>query len=168
MWANGLRICRAVLLAASLCWLSGCFGGSQNPSYFPWLFPTGDIIQTHAKPPGFGYYANFDPYAIRLEVRPLSSVDPVQTQHVIVATVYDASGKPRRDRRVEWKLSGVGHILEVDESGCLPGRGWDLDGKNAVSYTNYGTHTMSRGNINPRDDFELRPGQTWCVVTSPV
>jgi len=168
MWANGLRICRAVLLAASLCWLSGCFGGSQNPSYFPWLLPTGDIIQTHAKPPGHGYYANFDPYAVRLEVRPLSSIDPVQTQHVIVATVYDAAGKPRRDRRVEWKLSGVGHILEVDESGCLPGRGWDLDGKNAVSYTNYGTHTMSRGNINPRDDFELRPGQTWCVVTSPV
>ena len=30
------------------------------------LLPTGDIIQTHAKPAGHGYYANFDPHAVRV------------------------------------------------------------------------------------------------------
>ena len=54
--------CLKVLLAAGFGLLSGCFGVTQNPSYFPYLLPTGDIIQTHAKP-GFGYYANFDPHA---------------------------------------------------------------------------------------------------------
>ncbi len=168
MWAGVVRNWRQLLLAVSLCWLTGCFGGTQNPSYFPWLFPFGDVIETHAKPPGPGYYSNFDPNAVRLEVRPVSSVDPVQTQHVIIATVYDGTGTPRRGRRVEWKLSGVGHIVEVDESGCLPGRGWDVDGKNAVSYTSYHTHQLTRGNVAPNDDFVIRPGQTWCRVTSPV
>ncbi len=51
MWAGVVRNWRQLLLAVSLCWLTGCFGGTQNPSYFPWLFPFGDVIETHAKPP---------------------------------------------------------------------------------------------------------------------
>src|SRR5438093_1453634 len=36
---------RMLLLAAGLCaGLTGCFGVTQNPSYFPYLLPTGDII----------------------------------------------------------------------------------------------------------------------------
>jgi uncharacterized repeat protein (TIGR01451 family) len=163
---SGLRIWGCLLLAAGLCGLTGCFGGSYNPSYFPWLCPPGDIIQTHPKPPGPGYYANFDPYAVRLEVHPISGVNPVGTQHVVLATVYDAQGKPRRSRRVEWSLAGKGNIIEVDESGHHPGRGY-LDGpRRAVSFTNFGTHQLTRGNLDPKDDFVLRPGQTWCVVTS--
>ena len=103
--------CVKLLLAASLSLLSGCFGVTQNPSYFPYLLPTGDIIQTHAKPLGYGYYANFDPHAIRLEVRPLESTDPVRTQHVLIATIYDEKGVPRRARRVEWMLEGAGNII---------------------------------------------------------
>jgi uncharacterized repeat protein (TIGR01451 family) len=148
--------------------LAGCFGVSQNPSYFPHLLPTGDIIRTHAKPPGPSYYANFDPHAVRLEVRPLIATDPVRTQHVLIATVYDEKGKPRRNRRVEWMLQGEGNIVEVDESGIFPGRGYKVDNHYAVSYTNYCEHRISRGNVNPGDDFVLRPGQTWCVITSAV
>ena len=48
-----------LLLAASLCLLSGCFGVTHNPSYFPHLFPFGDIIRTHGKPPGYGYWSQF-------------------------------------------------------------------------------------------------------------
>src|ERR1700738_4553350 len=108
--------CLKLLLATAFGLSSGCFGVTQNPSYFPYLWPTGDIIQTHAKPPGVGYYANFDPHAVRLEVRPPpGQVNPVRTQYVLVATVYDENGKPRRDRRVEWMVEGVGNILEVDE-----------------------------------------------------
>src|SRR4051812_34771584 len=105
------RTCLALVLAACLGALPGCFGGTSNPSYFPYLCPPGDIIQTHAKPPGHGYWANFDKYACRLEVRPLDVTNPVRTQHVLIATVYDEQGKPLRGRRVEWMLEGVGNIV---------------------------------------------------------
>ncbi len=161
------KLCLTVSAAAA-CLLSGCFGVSQNPSYFPYLLPTGDIIRTHAKPPGSGYYANFDPHAVHLEVRPLESTNPVRTQHVIIATVYDETGMPRRDRRIEWMVEGVGNIVEVDESGYLPGRGYKVDNKYAVSYTTYKEHRITRGNSNPNDDFVIRPGQSWCVISSAV
>jgi uncharacterized repeat protein (TIGR01451 family) len=157
-----------VLLAVSPALLAGCFGVSQNPSYFPHLLPTGDIIRTHAKPPGPSYYTNFDPHAVRLEVRPLVGTNPVRTQLVLIATVYDEKGEPRRNRRVEWMVEGVGNIVEVDESGIFPGRGYKVDNHYAVSYTNYKEHRITRGNINPSDDFVLRPGQSWCVISSAV
>jgi uncharacterized repeat protein (TIGR01451 family) len=163
-----LRRCLKVLLAVGLGLAAGCFGVTQNPSYFPHLLPTGDIIPTHARPPGPGYFSDFDPHACRLEVRPLGATDPVQTQHVLIATVYDDKGEPRRHRRVEWMLEGAGNIIEVDEAGFFPGRGYKLDNKYAVSYTSYSEHTITRGNQNPNDDFTIRPGQTWCVITSAV
>src|SRR5713101_5753882 len=162
------QVCLALLLAAGISLLPGCLGITQNPSYFPHLLPTEDIIRTHAKPPGPSYYANFDPHAVRLEVRPLESTNPVRTQHVLIATVYDENGKPRRHRRVEWMLEGVGNIIEVDESGVFPGRGYKVDNKYAVSYTDYCDHRITRGNNNPNDDFVIRPGQTWCVISSGV
>jgi uncharacterized repeat protein (TIGR01451 family) len=155
-----------MLLAGSLCCSSGCLGGTSNPSYFPNLVPFGDIIPTHAKPIGPSYYANFDPHAVRLEVRPLEATNPVRTQHVLIATVYDEKGVPRRKRRVEWILEGEGNIIEVDESGCFPGRGYKEGTKYAVSYTNYHEHQVTRGNQNPGDDFTIRPGQTWCVISA--
>src|SRR5438477_13216191 len=79
----------AVLLAAVLLSAAGCFVGTGNPSNFPSWFGANDIVRTHAKPGGRGYFANFDPHAIRLEVRPLHSTNPVRTQHLIIATVLD-------------------------------------------------------------------------------
>jgi uncharacterized repeat protein (TIGR01451 family) len=168
MASMGRRICCALLAAACLIALSGCFGFSSNPSYFPYLLPTFDIIQTHAKPIGPGYFANFDKYAVDLQVRPVDQTNPVRTQYVVVATVRDCNGKPLRDRRIEWMLEGVGHIVEVDEDGCAPGRGYKVSDKYAVSYTDYYEHDFTRGNNNPNDDFAIRPGQSWCVITSPV
>ena len=164
----GRVICWRLLWAAGLGLLSGCFGGTANPRYFPYYLPPGDIIQTHAKPAGHGYFANFDPHAVHLEVRPLESTNPVRTQHVLIATIYDEKGLPRRDRRVEWMIEGVGNIVEVDESGYLPGRGYKVDNKYAVTYTSYKEHRFSRGNANPNDDFVIRPGQTWCVISSAI
>ncbi len=157
-----------VLTAACLLLLTGCYGFSQNPSSFPYLRSTGDIVRTHAKPPGLGYYADFDPHAIRVEVRPLEGVSPVQKHYVVVATVYDENDKPRRNRRVEWMLEGAGNIIEVDESGQLPGRGYKVDNKYAVSYTDYFEHRITRGTKEPGDDFVIRPGQSWCVISSAV
>ncbi len=160
------RTIRLLLITGGILSLTGCFGLSQNPSKFPFFLPTGDIIPTHAKPHGFGYWSNFDPNAVNLIVRPLQKISPVRTQHVLIATVTDANGKPRRKRRVEWMVEGVGNIVEVDEAGYFPGRGYKMDNKYAVSYTNYTEHRVTRGNVDPKDDFMIRPGQTFCVITS--
>jgi hypothetical protein len=161
---RSVRLLLPLLVAA----LTGCLGGTANPSYFPWFLPPGDIIPTHAKPPGLGYFRDFDPNACRLEVTPRQcSAAPGKTQ-VLIATVYDADGTPRRKRRVEWMIDGPGHIVEVDESGYLAGRGYKQGSKYAVSYTDYFEHTFDRGTRDPSDDYTIRPGQTWCIVTSAV
>src|SRR5205085_4934375 len=67
-----------------------------------------------------------------------------------------------------WMLEGVGNIVEVDEDGYHAGRGYKVDSKYAVSYTDYHEHTVSRGTKDCNDDFTIRPGQTWCVVTAAV
>lgn len=158
-----------VLLAMAPCALAGCRGVTHNPSYFPHIFGKfGDVQPTHAKPGDPAYYSNFDPHAARVEVRPVEQTVPVRTQLVLVATVYDEKGQPRRARRVDWMLEGVGNLIEVDESGVWPGRGYKTTNKHGVSYTNYFEHLITRGNDNPNDDFTLRPGQTWAVLSSAV
>ena len=133
---------KLLLLLTGPALLAGCYGLTQNPSYFPTLLPTGDIVRTHAKPPGHGYFTNFDPHACKLVVRPVLSASPARTQHVLIATVYDEKGQPRRNRRVEWMIEGAGNIVEVDESGLLPGRGYKVDNKYAVSYTDWLEHDI--------------------------
>src|SRR5262249_41504202 len=110
-----------LLAAAGLMLLGGCFGVTESPSYFPYLLPAKDIIQTHGKPTGAGYFANFDPHAMHLLVEPVEATNPVRTQHVLIATVTDENWRPRRGRRVEWMLEGAGTIVEVDESGYFAG-----------------------------------------------
>lgn len=158
-----LYVLAAVLGPAALV---GCFGGSQNPSYFPYLLPAGDVVRTHAKPPGQGYFADFDPLAFGLEVTPREAFQPAGGEQVLIATVVDANGQPRRKRRVEWLLEGVGHILEVDESGYFAGRGYKVDNRYAVSYTDLVEHRITRGNTDPADDFTIPPGSTWCVISA--
>jgi hypothetical protein len=164
---------RIVRFAATLPLLAlvasiGCFGGAHNPGYFPNLIPPGDIIQTHAKPPGGAYFRDFDPKAVRLELTPAQSTCKPGGEQVFVATVYDRDGQPRRSRRVEWMIEGPGNIVEVDESGWTAGRGYKVNNKYAISYTDYREHTLTRGNTNSRDDFTINPGQTWCVVMCAV
>jgi hypothetical protein len=161
------RFAPNLLLTAILCAFGG-LGCAGNPSYFPHLLPEGPITRTHAKPPGRGNFADFDPEAARLEVRPLRSTTPVGTQYLVIATVLDEKGKPRRKRRVEWMLEGAGNVVEVDESGYTAGRGYKVDNKYAVSYTDFFEHTITRGNNNSNDDFTIHPGQSWCIITSNV
>src|SRR5262249_5098158 len=148
------------LWAGCLCALPGSIAGcnTHNPSYFPHFGIFGDERPSHAKPGDPSYYSNFDPHAARVEVRPVEQTVPVRTQVVLVATVYDENNSPRRARRVEWMLDGVGNLIEVDESGFWGGRGYKKDSKYGVTYTNYFEHLMTRGNDNPNDDFTLRPG----------
>ncbi|MFL5341336.1 MAG: hypothetical protein ACJ8F7_14415 [Gemmataceae bacterium] len=159
---------RRLLTLFALLALPGCFGCTQNPSVFPYWLPAGPIIRTHAKPPGMGNFANFDPAAIRLEVRPLVSTNPVRSEHLVVATVLDEKGEPRRKRRIEWMLEGAGNIVEVDERGYLAGRGYKVDNKYAISYTDYFEHTVIHRGGKAEDDFAIEPGQTWCIISSAV
>ncbi|HVK07812.1 MAG TPA: hypothetical protein VM597_03440 [Gemmataceae bacterium] len=161
------RLCIPLAAVIGCALAAGCLAG--NPSYFPYLLPVGDAaVQTHAKPVGPGYFADFDARACRIEVRPEAITAPARGTQVLIATIYDADGKPRRKRRVEWIVEGPGTIVEVDESGWLPGRGMKVDNKYGFSHTDYFEHTITRGNDDPNDDFCIRPGQTWCAVTSAV
>ena len=130
----------------------------------------GDVGRMHAKPAEGGYYTNWDPYAVELEVKPLRDVNPVKTQHVIIATVKDSSGKPLPNRRVEWIIpkGSVGTIVEGDESGWRATRGHKITENFAVTHTNNFDHVLTRGNSDPKDDIHLKRGQTWCVITSPI
>jgi len=131
---------------------------------------TGDVIYTHPKPPEGGYHTDWDPYAATIELEPVEDINPVGTQHVLVATVRDKEGKPLPNRRVEWIIAdpSVGDIIEVDESGFRASRGYKQGNDFAVSHTNNNDHVLNRGNADPNDDICLTEGQTWCTITSPV
>jgi uncharacterized repeat protein (TIGR01451 family) len=163
--ASPSKYVSALMLAVLLLAAPGC---ADNPSNFPFWLPSGPVVRTHARPPGAGEFADYDPHAVRLEVRPLVSTNPARTQHLVVATVLDDKNQPRRKRRVEWILEGVGSIVEVDERGYLASRGYKIDNRYAVTYTDFFEHTLTRGNADPKDNVEIGPGQTWCIVTSPV
>ncbi len=146
--------------------IAGC---SHNPGYFPYMLPPGVIVQNHAKPRGPGYFRDFDPKACKIEVTPDQQITaPLGTQVVLTGTVRDSDGQPRRSRRIEWILDGPGNLVEVDESGAFPGRGYKVDNKYAITFTNYFTKTITRGNADDGDDVIVAPGQTFCVVSSSV
>lgn len=159
-----IRLLAALMMMTAL---TGCRNTMPHSATWP---ASGDIVQTHPKPPEGGYYSNWDPYAVQIEVFPKEDKNPVKTQHVLVATVRDADGKPLPNRRVEWMLAegGVGDIVEVDESGFRASRGYKVTNHYAVSHTNNFDHVLDLGNDDPSDDVHLTTGQTWCVITSPV
>ena len=102
-----------------------------------------------------GYFANFDPHAVRLEVTPLEASGPTKSQFLIVAAVTDENGQPRRSRRVEWMVQGVGNIVEVDESGYFAGRGYKVDNQYAVCV--HGLQgTRAQGRRRPRSLYPTR------------
>ena len=87
---------------------------------------------------------------------------------MLVGAVLDKDGQPRRSRRVEWVVDGPGNIIEVDESGFFAGRGYKVDNKYAVSYTNYLPRTITRGNTDPGNDVIVSAGQTFCRLSCAV
>ncbi len=154
-----------LLVFAFVAGLPGC--RESMPHSATWW--GGTITRTHPKPAEGGYYTDWDPYAATIELQPVEDVNPVNTQHILVATVRDKEGRPLPNRRVEWIITdGVGAIVEVDASGWRESRGHKEDNRFAITHTNNGPHTLTRGNDDPRDDIVLGEGQTWCVITSPV
>jgi uncharacterized repeat protein (TIGR01451 family) len=135
------------LLAVGGCALvAGCASGKS--SHFPDLLSTGEI----------------DPHTRRIVLRPEQCTAPVRGTQVLIATVYDDEGRPRRNRRVEWTIEGPGNIVEVGQGGYLPGRGAKGDTKFAHSDTESSDRRIKRRD----DDFTVGPGQTWCLVSNAV
>ncbi len=157
----------ASFMILALAAMVGCRESMPHSATWP---ATGDEIKTHPKPPEGGYYSDWDPFAGTIELTPADDVNPVKTQHVLIATVRDKNGQPLPNRRVEWIISdgSVGDIVEVDESGFRASRGMKITNHFAVSHTNNYVHTITRGDDDPSNDLHLEPGQTWCVITSPL
>lgn len=153
----------AALAAATI----GC--RDHMPHAFTWP-AGGDITMTHPKPPEGGYYSNWDPWAVELVVTPIEDVNPVRTQHYLVATVKDKDGKPLPNRRIEWMINqgSVGDIVEVDSSGWSNSRGYKVANNFAVSHTNNWDHVLTMGTDDPSDDIQLKTGDSWVCITSPV
>ncbi|MFW5869874.1 MAG: hypothetical protein ACOCVI_03155 [Planctomycetota bacterium] len=159
------RFLLLTVLIAAVAVPMGC--RDWQPHSFAWP-AGGDVTYSHPNPPEGAYYGNWDPYAATIEIDKLEAVNPVGTQHVLVATVKDHDGKPLPNRRVEWIIpeGSVGAFVEVDESGVRNSRGYKMTNKLAVTHTNNGDHVLTRGNDDPSDDVMLKPGQTWAVITS--
>jgi uncharacterized repeat protein (TIGR01451 family) len=135
-------------LAVCLGWSGGCTSVNMNPSYFPYFFPTP--------------YSNYDPDLSRVELRPneeATNTICVGTQHVLLTTVYDKNNTPRRGRQVEFMISGAGSIIDVAPT-CHFWRN-KPDQQYAISNTVCFEHNLS-------PTIAIRPGQTWCVLTSAV
>jgi len=165
-WASTKALLLGIAASATFVGL-GCRDAMPHSLTWP---AGGDTVPSHPKPPEGGYYSNWDPYAVSLEVTPVEDVNPVRTQHYLVATVKDKDGKTLPNRRIEWIVNSgsVGDIVEVDESGWRASRGYVVDNHRAVSHTNVFNHVLDMGDNDPSNDLSLTDGQTWCVITSPV
>lgn len=165
---GAFRMRGTVWMAFAVVCVAGLTGCYIN---YPHVFPTiaaDKVVRTHSKPMEGGYYQDFDPDAASIELTPVKSVNPVGTQHVLIATVRDKSGEMINRRRVEWIIleGSVGDIVEVDESGWLVDRGHKVNSHYAITHTNDYDHILTRGNSDPSDDVVLKKGQTWITITS--
>ena len=113
------------------------------------------------------------PYTITLD--PIADINPVKTQHTLIATVLDKSGKPLPGQRVEWILArdpykGVGDIVEHDDMRAMVGtqKIEKIANNYTVSYTNERPEVRNMGTETTKDDIQLGIGQTWLTITSPV
>src|SRR5262245_39489298 len=79
--------------------------------------------RTEVKRPWYQFDPRPDSAATKIEIIPLDISNPVRSQRLVIATVADSGGAPRRRRQVDWQLDGVGHIVEVDLTGSLTGGG---------------------------------------------
>ena len=103
----------------------------------------------------------FGPTPARVELTPARTELAAGKDQLLIATVFDADGDPRRNRRVEWKLTGPGEIVAVTDGAWLPGRSRVLDRATAVSYTELRDRSTKRGD---GATTAVKAGQAWCRV----
>lgn len=115
-----------------------------------------------------------EPSTIQLD--PTEALNPVKTQHTFVATVLDKKGRPVAGQRVDWILARgkdcVGDIVEHDDMDAIIKGSSEvvrkLGNQYTRSYTNPAAVVLTMGTPDKTDDIELKPGQTWITITSPL
>jgi hypothetical protein len=143
---------RVPLAAVFACAALGCTG--EGP------FKVGDEGKSSLSP--------FHAVAARVEVSPDRASRKTKDEQVLIVSVYDADGQPLSRRKIEWTLDGPGTIVAADDGGLLFDRGKIDEGKYAQSTTHAFEKKVSRKSKNPDDDFTVKAGQSWAVVSSPV
>ena len=78
------------------------------------------------------------------------------------------TSRPASRRKVEWALEGPGTIVAADDGGLLFDRGKIDEGKYAQSTTHSFEKKIGRKTKNPDDDFTVKAGQSWAVISSAV
>ena len=139
-----------ILIALVLC-LAGCAGESRERLQS--LGASGGALRA------------FEAGTARVDLSPANRSRRVGAEQLIIASVYDQHGQPKPRARVEWTLDGPGRILTVDD-GTFLRRGSRVDPGFAYSYTASSKRSVTGERGDPRDDFDLQPGQTWCIVSS--
>ncbi|HEY1861742.1 MAG TPA: hypothetical protein VGG61_15385, partial [Gemmataceae bacterium] len=152
------------LLATALSLPLGCAELGIEPISRPIFGDRAPVKTTAAKSPAKTAPSNS---TIQMEILPVEATSPLQTPQILIATVHDQRGWPCRNCRIDWKLVGAGEIVAVDESGAAEGRAQRLDANNAVSYTESAERHVSR-NGDAATGFLVKPGQSWCVITSSL
>ncbi|HLW67086.1 MAG TPA: hypothetical protein VKS79_17360 [Gemmataceae bacterium] len=163
------RLSLYVLTALALASLASCLRDRQDTGTPPSL-PT-----TKADEPGVGKTTGRErerllhiDHAAHIEVKPAQASPTVKTEHLVIATVFDEKDQARRKRKVEWTLEGVGEIVAVDERGIFEGRGKRTDAHSGYSFTDMFEHRVAPSSNDPIDQTVIQPGQTWCIISSPV
>lgn len=145
--------------------------------------PQGHNTDVLEPPHGKDIAGNFDPSAARVTLSPDTAINPVRSQHVLVATVTTEDGHPLGGRRVEWMIpeGSLGAIVGIDEHGVYTDNGskdvsslqraqiGDKHTPNfAVTHTTNVPERLTFGTKDTSDDLIIEPGQTWIAITSAV
>jgi hypothetical protein len=102
-------------------------------------------------------FGPFRSSASRLDLTPQSAARPTKKDVLLIASVYDAEGKPLKRQSVEWTIDGPGEFVTVDDGGWFTARGKKKDGKFVTTTTHTFSEKLSRTN---RPSSRGRPGSS--------
>ena len=130
--------------------------------------------------PSRGYLLEPGPFSASntsaITVAPGEIVAPINSEVVIVSTVYGPTGQPMPGRRVEWMIAqgGVGEFVTLadrDETSFghsvrnLPKK---VNNTFAIGESSAVNTLITRGTPSRADDVALTVGQTWITATSTI
>ncbi|MEM9657032.1 MAG: hypothetical protein AAF961_01605, partial [Planctomycetota bacterium] len=109
-------------------------------------------------------------------ISPQRVLAPVGSEVVLKSGLCAREGYLVTKQKIEWMLgrNGVGQFVELGSKGWLhpPWMPWNksekIDNYYAVGYTSKKPRCITRGNDDPSDDVEIRAGDAWVSVISPV
>lgn len=149
--------------------MTGSVGASTPTTNLPGLAPTGDLRPSLPGVSGASIAPGSGPILL---VSPQSTIAPVGSEVVMLASYLEDDGYLRTNEQIQWSLDGAGSIMTV-----APG-GWNdwvfmdytcsrrLSEKSAVTTTTRRLWTVDRGTADPSDDVKVLRGQSWITLRS--